>query len=148
MRTLASTTFSWDQDFLAFKSFWGVFGWLDGFYPDWVYAAARWGIACGVVALPMLARRFVAARPTDAAVLFAAAGVAGSLACTTEVIRFLSPTQTVGRFILPYYPLILVPILVAALGRSRLTAPALRLAVCLQVWTAIALVGSRYAVGI
>lgn len=148
MRTLASTSFSWDQDFLAFKSFWGVFGWLDGFYPDWAYAAARWGIAFGFISLPMLARRFVAVRPTEAAILFAAAGVAGSLACVTEILRFLVPTQTAGRFILPYYPLILAPILAAALGRSRLATQALRLAVGLQVWTAIALLGSRYAVGV
>ena len=149
-QTLSSTTFSWDQDFLAFKSFWGVFGWLDGFYPDWIYATARWAITLVFVALPLLARRFVTAKPVEAATLFAAAGIAATLACATEVIRFLGPTQTVGRFILPYYPLILAPILVMALTSPRLSRAAvwiLRVAVGLQVWTAIALVGSRYTVG-
>jgi hypothetical protein len=141
-----SNNLSWDQDRLFWKFYWGAFGWHDAFYPDWLYALARWSCVGVFLALPVLCARFVAERSRSSALLLLVSGIAISLCVVTEILRYLAPTNPLGRFILPYLPLAAVPILVQAEapGRERVLRGALGLGTALHVWTSISLVAARY----
>ena len=145
-----SNSFAFDQDVLSWKMYWGVFGYADVSYPDALYALARWACVGLLVALPVLSWRFTQKDPARSAVLLVAAGYALSACVVTNSLRFFVPTNPWGRFVLPAFPLVALPLLARAAGPER--TPALRLAlallVALHVWTAIALLGSRYAVGL
>jgi hypothetical protein len=144
-----SNNFSWDQDRLFWKFYWGAFGWHDAFYPDGLYALARWACGALFIALPALCARFVAERPRTSALLLLTSGITLSCCVVSEILRYLAPANPWGRFILPYLPLAALPVLVQteAPGRERPCRLALAAAVGLQVWTAIAVIGGRYVLG-
>lgn len=143
-----SNNFAFDQDTLTWKLYWGDFGWHDAPYPDWTYAVARWAAVLLLFGWPALSRRFVARDARLSAWLVVLAGLATSCAVATEILRYLHPGNPWGRFILPVAPLILLPLLVPpAGGRVAATRRVLLSLVALNVWTAIAVVGGRYAVG-
>lgn len=145
-----SNNLSWDQDVLAWKMYWGVFGYADVLYPPVIYALARWLCVGLFTALPVLSARFTSRRPIASAQLLLISGYALSVCVLTNSIRFLQPTNPWGRFILPLLPLAALPVLVridsATAGRRAALVTAA--AVVLHLWTAVALLGSRYAVGI
>ena len=144
-----SNNFSWDQDRLFWKFYWGVFGWHDVFYSDWLYALARWLCVGLFVTLPFLCARFVADRPRLSALLLLTSGIALSCSGVVEILRYLVPSNPWGRFILPYLPLAALPVLaqMEAPGRQRPCRLAVAAAVGLQAWTAVTLIGSRYLFG-
>lgn len=144
-----SNNFSWDQDRLFWKFFWGAFGWHDAFYPDWLYALARWLCVGLFVALPFLCARFITERPRSSALLLLTSGIALSCCVVTEILRYLAPSNPFGRFILPYLPMAALPVLaqMEAPGRQRQCRLAVGAAVGLQAWTAIVVIGGRYVLG-
>jgi hypothetical protein len=144
-----SNNFSWDQERLFWKFYWGAFGWHDGFYPDWLYALARWLCVGLFVALPFLCARFVADRPRLSGLLLLTSGIALSFCVVTEILRYLEPSNPWGRYILPYLPLAALPVLVSAEapGRERPLRLAVAAGASLQVWTALVVLGSRYVFG-
>jgi hypothetical protein len=151
-----SNNFAFDQDVLSWKMYWGVFGWADVFYPDALYALSRWVCVGLFLALPVLSWRFTRRSPGRSAFLLVAAGCALTACVVTNSLRFFLPSNPWGRFILPAFPLVAVPLLArAALAanaehaeRPTLWRLAVALFVALHVWTSIALIGSRYAVGL
>jgi hypothetical protein len=144
-----SNNFSWDQDRLFWKFYWGAFGWHDAFYPDWLYALARWLCVGLFVALPFLCARFITERPRSSALLLLTSGIALSCCVVTEILRYLEPSNPWGRFILPYLPMAALPVLaqMEAPGRQRQCRLAVAAAVGLQVWTAVVVIGGRYGLG-
>ncbi|MCM3877401.1 MAG: hypothetical protein NEA02_13420 [Thermoanaerobaculia bacterium] len=80
-----------------------------------------------------------------------ASGYALSVCVVTNSLRFFVPSNPWGRFILPALPLVALPFLVRVTDPPA-RAMALRISVAvfvaLHVWTAVALLGSRYAIGI
>jgi hypothetical protein len=148
-----SNNFAFDQDVLSWKMYWGVFGWADVFYPDALYALARWVCIGLFLALPLLSWRFTHRSPSRSALLLVVAGYALTACIVTNSLRYFVPSNPWGRFILPAFPLVAVPLL----ARAALAAPAERstawrlaiaLFVALHVWTSITLIGSRYAIGL
>ena len=146
LAALWSNALAFDQDRLGWKFFFGTFGWHDTFYPEAVYAVARWTAVTFVIALPVLARGAAERRPREAAALLAVSGIAGSLAVATLLARHAMTIHPHGRFILPWLPLIAVPVLALVVSPARrgILRVALRCAVALNVWTAIAVLGARY----
>lgn len=144
-----SNNFAFDQDVLSWKMYWGVFGNTEVAYPEVLYALARWACVGLFLALPVLSWRFTQKSPGRSAVLLVASGYAISACVATNSLRYFVPTNPWGRFILPALSLAALPILARAAGPDR--EHALRVAVgvfvALHLWTAIALLGSRYAVG-
>lgn len=144
-----SNNFAFDQDVLSWKMYWGVFGYADVSYSDALYALARWICVALFLALPLLSWRFTQRSPGRSALLLVACGFALSACVVTNSLRYFSPTNPWGRFVLPAFPLVALPLLTRAAEPGR--EPALRLTVALLValhaWTAIALLGSRYAIG-
>lgn len=147
LRAFVSNALAWDQDRLTWKFWFGAFGWHDAFYPDAVYALARWGLVSLFVAFPVVATPFVLKRPRAARALLMLSGAALGCGVLTFALRYLLPTVPYGRFLLPLFPLAAFPLLVMleAEGRERWLRAALFLAAALQVWTALAVVPSRYA---
>ncbi len=146
-----SNNFAFDQDVLSWKMYWGVFGYADVSYPDVFYAIARWGCVGLFLALPILSWRFTQRSPARSAFLLAASGFALSVCIVTNSLRYFVPTNPWGRFILPALPLVALPSLARAgeaVSRAGPTRLALAVLAALHVWTAIALVGSRYSVGL
>jgi len=148
-----SSNFAFDQDVLSWKMYWGVFGWADVLYPEVLYAVARWVCVGLFLALPVLSWRFTRRSPGRSAFLLVAAGYALTACVVTNSLRFFLPSNPWGRFILPAFPLVAVPLLArAALAANAERPTAWRLAVAvfvaLHVWTSIALIGSRYAIGL
>ncbi|MHB8799694.1 MAG: hypothetical protein ACYDBY_14635 [Thermoanaerobaculia bacterium] len=142
-----STAFSFDQDVLSWKMYWGVFGWADTRYPDLVYAVAKWLCVALFLALPVLSRKTLRERRFESALLLVFAGLATTLAFASNTARYFIPVNPWGRFILPWVPIALF----AALARIDLDArreTVLRWlfvgAVCFHLWTAIYVVGVRY----
>jgi hypothetical protein len=142
-----STAFSFDQDVLSWKMYWGVFGWADTRYPDVVYAVAKWLCVALFLALPVLCRKTLRERRLESALLLVFAGLATTLAFTSNTARYFMPTHPWGRFILPWVPIALF----AALARIDLDARRETVlkwlfvgAVCFHLWTAIYVVGVRY----
>lgn len=142
-----STAFSYDQDVLSWKMYWGVFGWADTRYPDVVYAVAKWLCVALFLALPVLCRKTLRERRFASALLLVFAGLATTLAFASNTARYFIPVNPWGRYILPWVPIALF----AALARIDLDAKretVLRWvfvgAVCFHLWTAIYVVGVRY----
>lgn len=144
-----STNFALDQDTLSWKLYWGVFGWHDAFYPPIVYAMARWSLVGLFLCLPALSVRFAVERPYASAGLLLMSGIGVSLSLTSELLRQVNVVHPVGRYLMPWLTLAALPALVRleAPGREPWLRLAVRLGVALEVWTAIAVVGARYAFG-
>ena len=145
-----SNNFAFDQDVLSWKLYWGVFGYADVSYPDVLYALARWACVALFLLLPVLSWRFTQRSPGRSAVLLVACGYALSACVVTNSLRYFAVTNPWGRFLLPAAPLVLLPLFVRIDSESfdRIAPQILAGAVVLHVWTALALLGSRYAVGI
>jgi len=146
LATFLASSFSFDQDRLGWKFLFGTFGWHDAYYPEAVYALARWGLTLLLIALPVLTRDFAAERPRAAVALLTIAGASGSLAVATLLARHAMSVHPHGRFVLPYLALTALPVLVtiATPARRRTLRIAIGCAVALNVWTAIAVLGARY----
>jgi hypothetical protein len=144
-----SNNLAFDQDVLSWKMYWGVFGYADVSYPDALYALARWSCVALFLALPLLSWRFTLRNPGRSSFLLVAAGYALTACVVTNSLRYFQPTNPWGRFILPALPLVALPLLVraAAPEHDRAGRRAVAAFVLLHMWTAVALLGSRYAVG-
>jgi hypothetical protein len=143
-----SNNFAFDQDVLSWKMYWGVFGYADVSYPEAIYAFARWACVGLFLALPVLSWRFTQRDPGRSALLLIAAGYLISVCVVTNSLRFFAPTNPWGRFILPLVPLAALPLLIRIEEPRRSLRPhAILVAVLLHLWTAIALLGTRYSVG-
>jgi hypothetical protein len=144
-----SNNFAFDQDMLSWKMYWGIFGYADVFYPDAIYALGRWACVALLLALPLLSWRFTRQDPGRSALLLVASGYAVSSCVVTNSLRYFSPTNPWGRFILPVFALAALPLLARAAepGRERTLRVLLTVFVALHLWTAVALLGSRYANG-
>jgi len=142
-----ASNFSFDQDRLGWKFLFGTFGWHDAFYPEPVYALARWGFVALLVALPVLTVEFAHRRPAASSVLILASGAGLSLCAATLLVRHAMAAHPHGRFILPYLPLVALPVLaqLATPAHRRALILALRCGVALNVWTAVAVLGARYS---
>ena len=145
-----SNNLAWDQDVLSWKMYWGVLGYADVSYPDLVYALARWACVALLVALPVLSWRFTRRDPARSALLLVASGYALTACVASNSLRYFAPTNPWGRFLLPALALAALPLLVRAAepGRERVLRWSVSALVVLHIWTAIALLGSRYAVGL
>ncbi|MGA7990490.1 MAG: hypothetical protein WCC53_03570, partial [Thermoanaerobaculia bacterium] len=148
-RAFVSNAFAWDQDRLSWKFWFGAFGWHDAFYPDGVYALARWGFVAFLVSFPVLASPFLSKRPAAARALLLASGGALGCGAATFALRYLGPTAPYGRFVLPLVALAALPLfaMLEASGRERWGRAALFVAAAFQLWTALAVIGARYAFG-
>jgi len=148
MASFWSNTLSFDQDRLGWKFFFGAFGWHDTYYPEVIYAAARWAFVLFLIALPVLGLDFASARPRAASRLILVAGVGVSLSVATLLARHAMSIHPHGRFTLPYLPLVAFPVLALVATPSRRGAfrRVLRIGVALNVWTSIAVLGVRYYV--
>jgi hypothetical protein len=144
-----SNNFAFDQDVLFWKMYWGVFGNSEVFYPEVLYAVARWACVGLFLALPVLSWRFTQRNPRRSAFLLVAAGYALSACVVTNSLRFFGPSNPWGRYILPLLPLAALPALARTSipGRERWWRAVTFTAIALHLWTALTLLGSRYAVG-
>ncbi len=149
IKVALSNSFSWDQDVLFWKFSLGAGGWHDVFLPDAVYASSRWLAVAALVLLPSFATASFRERPVALAGLLVLAGFAASLGFATLTIRYLAPSTPWARFMLPWFPFILAPLLIPVVSERRV--PAVRtillLGVLFHFWTAIVLVGTRYVFG-
>jgi hypothetical protein len=145
-----SNNFAFDQDVLFWKMYWGVFGYADAFYPNSLYALARWACVSLLLALPVLSWRFTQRNPGRSALFVMASGYALAVCVVTTSLRFFAPMNPWGRYILPLLPLAALPALArtSAPGRERWWRAAIITLVLLHLWTALTLLGSRWAVGI
>jgi hypothetical protein len=149
VKVALSNSFSWDQDVLFWKFSLGAGGWHDILLPDAIYASSRWLVVAAVVLLPSFAIPSVRERAASLAGLLALAGFAASLSFVTLTIRYLAPSNPFARFMLPWFPLLLTPLLipVASERSSRAVRAILLLGILLHLWTAIVVVGTRYLFG-
>jgi hypothetical protein len=149
IKVALSNSFSWDQDVLFWKFSLGAGGWHDVFLPNAIYASGRWLAVAALVLLPGFAIPSVRERPASLAGLLALAGFAASLGFVTLTIRYLVPGNPWARFMLPWLPLVLTPLLIPVAWERGLRAvrTLLFLGILLHLWTAIALVGARYLFG-
>src|SRR5450756_1727275 len=145
-----SNNFAFDQDVLSWKMYWGVFGYADVSYPEVVYAFARWACVALFLALPVMSWRFTQRSPGRSALFLVASGYALSACVVTNSLRYFAPMNPWGRFILPLLALAALPALArtSTPGRERLWRAVTFTAIALHLWTALTLLGSRYAVGI
>jgi hypothetical protein len=149
IKVALSNSFSWDQDALFWKFSLGAGGWHDILLPDAIYAGSRWLVVAALVLLPSFAVAWFRERPASLAGLLALAGFAASLSFATLTIRYLAPGNPWARFMLPWLPLILTPLLIpVASGRGfSAVRTILFLGILLHLWTAIVPVGTRYVFG-
>jgi hypothetical protein len=145
-----SNNFAFDQDALSWKMYWGVFGYADVSYPNALYALARWACVALFLALPVLSWRFTRRDPSRSALLLVASGYALTACVVTNSLRYFALTNPWGRFILPAFALAALPLLARAADSTGERTLRLFFAslVALHLWTAIALLGSRYVIGI
>jgi hypothetical protein len=145
-----SNNFAFDQDVLSWKMYWGVFGYADVSYPDALYALARWACVGLFLALPVLSWRFTQRNPGRSALFLVASGYALTACVVTNSLRYFVPSNPWGRYILPLLPLAALPALARTSipGREWLWRAVTFIAIALHLWTALTLLGSRYAVGI
>jgi len=145
-----SNNFAFDQDALSWKAYWGIFGYADVSYPDVLYALARWACVGLFLALPVLSWRFTQRNPGRSAFLLVASGYALTACVVTNSLRYFAPSNPWGRFILPLLALAALPALArtSTPGRERWWRAVTFIAIALHLWTALTLLGSRYAVGI
>lgn len=151
-RAFISNNLAWDQDRITWKFTVGTFGWLDTHYPDWVYATTRWFAVGFFAATPVLTRSFRATNPSLVRQFPLLSGLALSLGMSSAVVRIMAHQGQVMpsiRFVLPYVPLVLLPLFVQveAPGRTRALAGLFLGLVAVDVWTAIAVLGARYYFG-
>lgn len=149
LRSLLSNGFSWDQDLLAWKLWLGVPGSVDAPLSPLVYALSRWALSLAVIAGPVLALPFVRRRPRQAAMLLTVGCAALAVVGISFLIRLERPTFPYGRYFLPFYPLVLLPLLslLRAPGRTGTLKGLLRIAALFHLWTAVHTLGIRYALG-
>jgi hypothetical protein len=149
IKVALSNSFSWDQDVLFWKFSLGAGGWHDILLPDAIYASSRWLAVAALVLLPSFAIASFRERPASLAGLLALAGFAASLSFVTLTIRYLGPGTPWVRFMLPWFPLILTPLLIPVASERgfRAVRTILYLGIFLHLWTAIVLVGTRYLFG-
>ena len=145
-----SNNFAFDQDVLFWKMYWGVFGYADVSYPDALYALVRWACVGLFLALPIMSWRFTHRSPGRSAFLLVASGYALTACVVTNSLRYFLPVNPWGRYILPLLALAALPALArtSTPGRERLWRAVTFTAIALHLWTALTLLGSRYAVGI
>jgi len=149
LRSMASNAFSWDQDFLGWKAWWGVFGWLDAPSHPFVYAVARWALSALVIASPLLVLPFVRRRPQQAAMLLTVSCFSLIAVAISFLIRLNGTVFPYGRFFLPFFPLVLLPLLAMLLapGRAGKLMVVFGVAVLFHVWVAVYTLGTRYYLG-
>jgi hypothetical protein len=149
LRSMISNSFSWDQDFLGWKLWWGVFGWVDTPSHPLVYAFSRWSLSLTIIASPVLALPFVRRRPQQAAMLLTVACLALCAVGVSFLIRLNSSVFPYGRFFLPFFPLALFPLLALfqAPGRAGKLRAVFAVAVLFHIWTAVHTLGTRYYLG-
>jgi hypothetical protein len=145
-----SNNFAFDQDVLFWKMYWGVFGYADVSYPDALYALVRWACVGLFLALPIMSWRFTHRSPGRSAFLLVASGYALTACVVTNSLRYFLPVNPWGRYILPLLALAALPALARTSipGRERWWRAVTFIAIALHLWTALTLLGSRYAVGI
>jgi uncharacterized membrane protein len=121
---------------LLFRSFWGVFGWMNVFLPGWLYGAALALTVLGLAAaLPCWRRLAVPA-------LFVAAQLGVMLAVLAEC----NASCYQGRYLFPALAPIAV-LLAAGLGRSRFVAAGLVIALAAAaLWVPLRLLASAYPI--
>jgi hypothetical protein len=149
LRSLLSNAFSWDQDLLGWKLWWGVFGWVDTYSSPLVYALARWGVSLLVIASPMLVLPYARRRPQRAALLLAISCFALIAVGVSFLIRLTGAVFPYGRFFLPFFPLVALPLLamMQAPGRLRKLQALFGAAVLFHIWVAVYTLGTRYYFG-
>ena len=149
LRSMISNSFSWDQDFLGWKLWWGVFGWVDTPSHPLVYAISRWSLSLAIIASPVLALPFVRRRPQQAAMLLTVACFALCVISVSFLIRLNGGVFPYGRFFLPLFPLVLLPLLALfqAPGRTGKLRAVFAVAVLFHIWTAVHTLGTRYYLG-
>jgi hypothetical protein len=143
-----SNSLAWDQDMLSWKFYVGAGGWHDLFLPDAIYAASRWLSVAVLICLPSLILNGFNTNRHQRTHLFLLSGLAALLSIVTLTIRYLGPGIPWGRFALPWWPLVALPLVTIACSRRvKLLAAIVSTAVLLHLWTAIVLVGTRYLFG-
>lgn len=149
LRSMISNSFSWDQDFLGWKLWWGVFGWVDTPSHPLVYAISRWSLSLAIIASPVLALPFVRRRPQQAAMLLTVICFALCAIAVSFLIRLNGPVFPYGRYFLPFFPLVLLPLLALfqAPGRTGKLRAVFAVAVLFHIWTAVHTLGTRYYLG-
>ncbi|MBY0279295.1 hypothetical protein K2Z84_28505, partial [Candidatus Binatia bacterium] len=141
-----ASNFAFDQDRLGWKFLFGTFGWHDTYYPEVVYAAARWAFVALLVSLPVLTLPLARRRPDTSALLVLVCGGGLALCVTSLLVRHAVAVHPHGRFILPWLPLVTSPLLalLATPRRRRALVFAARALAALDVWTAVVVLGTRY----
>jgi hypothetical protein len=149
LRSLLSNAFSWDQDLLGWKLWWGVFGWADTYSSPLVYALARWGVSLIIIASPLLVLPYARRRPQRAALLLAVSCFALVAVAVSFLIRLNGSVFPYGRFFLPFFPLVALPLLamMQAPGRLRKLQAIFSVAVLFHIWVAVHTLGTRYYFG-
>lgn len=149
LRSLLSNAFSWDQDLLGWKLWWGVFGWADTYSSPLVYALARWGVSLLVIASPLLVLPYARRRPQRAALLLAISCFALIAVGVSFLIRLNGFVFPYGRYFLPFFPLVALPLLamMQAPGRLRKLQALFGAAVLFHIWVAVYTLGTRYYFG-
>ncbi len=141
-----SNAFAFDQDVLSWQMYVGVFGYADVSYPMLVYAVARWAFVLFLVALPALSWAYTQRDWKRSALLLSLTGAALAVCVVTNSLRYFALTNPWGRFVLPAVPLAALPLLIRASAlRARPWVAALT---ALHLWTALVLLGGRYALGL
>jgi hypothetical protein len=141
-----ASNFAFDQDRLGWKFLFGTFGWHDTYYPEAVYAVARWVFVALLISLPVLTLSFARRRPDAATVLVLVCGAGLAFCVASLLVRHAMTVHPHGRFILPWLPLVTSPLLalLATQRRRRALVFAARALAALDVWTAVAVLGTRY----
>ena len=145
-----SNSLALDQDTLSWKMYFGVFGYPDVFYPAFIYTLGRWAVTALLIALPVLSWRFTQRNPDGSAVVLAVTGLVLAVCIVTNSIRYFQPSNPWGRYILPLFPLVALPVLARVIEDARdveIARISLSILIGLHVWTSIVLLGSRYALG-
>ncbi len=109
VKAFALTAFTWDQDFIAWKSFFGALGWHDMLLPPALYALGRWVCVGVFLLIPAL---FVQAARADAqrARRMLALAAAGSTIFLLALVARSTMSVLHGRFLLFAGPLMGIPL--------------------------------------
>ncbi len=121
VKAFAVTAFTWDQDFIAWKSFFGALGWHDMLLPPALYALGRWVCVGVFLLIPAL---FVQAARADAqrARRMLALAAAGSTIFLMALVARSTMSVLHGRFLLFAGPLMGIPLAAMAFRpRARRT---------------------------
>lgn len=150
LKVFLSNSLAWDQDVLSWKFYMGVAGWHDTPYPDWTYAVSRWALVLFLIWIPLRLAHSTVFPLVKTRALVLIAGLGASLSVITLTIRYLGPGNPWGRFILPWLPLVLTPLLIPLASRPEngSTASAVRVGVLVQAWTVVFILGTRFLFGL